>query len=48
VGGSNDSWAPHRKIPFGDFVDKGRGVKSSLEEELDGSMKTKDVKTFEH
>jgi hypothetical protein len=35
-------------MPFGNSIDKGRVVKSSLEEELDISMKTKDARTLEH
>jgi hypothetical protein len=35
-------------IDYGDFVNKTRVVKSSLEEELDNSMIVEDVRTFEH
>jgi hypothetical protein len=36
------------RIDFGDFINKARVVKSPLEEELDNSMKTEDVRTFKH
>jgi hypothetical protein len=35
-------------MPSDNFVDEGRGVKSSHEEELDSSMEIKDVRTLEH
>ncbi len=35
-------------MPFGNFVNEGRGVKSSLEKESDDSMKTKDARASEH
>jgi hypothetical protein len=34
-------------MSFNDSVDKGRGVKSSLEEELNSSMKTENARTLE-
>ncbi len=48
VDGSNNKEALNWKMPFGNSIDKGRVVKSSLEEELDISMKTKDARTLEH
>jgi hypothetical protein len=35
-------------MPFDNFVDEGRGVKSSHEEESNSSMKIEDVRTLEH
>jgi len=35
-------------MPFDNFVDKGRGVKSSPKEELDNSMKKEDARALEH
>jgi hypothetical protein len=33
-------------MPFNNFIDEGKGVKSSPEEEVDISMKTKDARTL--
>jgi len=33
------------KMPFDDFINKGRGVKSSPKEESNNSMKTQDART---
>jgi hypothetical protein len=41
-----DYGAINWEIVFGDLIEEGRGIKSSLEEESDNSMKTKDAKTF--
>jgi hypothetical protein len=35
-------------MPFDDFIDKGSGVKSSLMEESNNSMKIEDARTLEH
>jgi hypothetical protein len=35
-------------MPSNNFVDEGRGVKSSHEEESDNSIEIKDVRTLEH
>ncbi len=35
-------------MPSNNFVNEGRGVKSSHEEESDNSMEIKDVRTLEH
>ncbi len=46
--GCGDSGVADWRIVFGDFVDEGKGVKSSLEEELNNSMKTKNARAFKH
>ncbi len=44
----NDKKASDWIMPFDNFDDGKKGVKSSLEEELNISMKTKDARTLEH
>jgi hypothetical protein len=37
-----------KKMPFDNFVDEGGGVKSSLAEESNNSMKKEDTRISEH
>ncbi len=47
VGRLGDYGVVDWEIAFGDLIEEGRGIKSSPKEELDNSMKKKDVKTRE-
>jgi hypothetical protein len=48
VDGFDNKKTSTKKMPFGDFVNEGRVVKSSFEEESNSSMKIKDAKASEH